>query len=122
MTLGIESMRKHSFSILMLISSVVSIITGLFLGVLNDYKWFGNFGALVVLCGVASEYSLIQLEFKALYKSLKGQGAAVAGNKGVPDLTPKKPHSILANLSHIVIVIGTLIWGFGEWYLSWYFQ
>ena len=111
-------MNKHSFSITMLIFSIVSFCTGHYLGVTSDHKWFGNFGSLIVLFGVASEYSLIQLEFKSLYEALKGQGAAVAGNDGIPDLSPNKFHSYLALLSHMIIILGTLVWGFGEFFLD----
>ncbi|MBE9490989.1 MAG: hypothetical protein IMY67_11885 [Bacteroidetes bacterium] len=105
-------------SIIMLVLSLISFSIGLYLGIKYEYKWFGNFGSLVVLFGVVSEYSLIQLELKSLYQALIGQGATVAGNEGIPDLSPNKFHSFLALLSHIVIIVGTLIWGFGEWLLT----
>ena len=63
--------------------------------------------------------TLLQKELSALYLALKGQGAAEAGNTGIPDLSPKNTHLRLARLSHVVIVMGTIIWGFGEQFLLW---
>ncbi|MEO9736424.1 MAG: hypothetical protein ABJF90_05140 [Lentilitoribacter sp.] len=112
-------MQKFRFSIGTICLAIAMALVGLSLGIYIEPKWFGNFGALVVMFGVASEYSLLQHELKALYSALRGQGAAVCGNDGIPDLSPGKFHSRLALISHLVIVLGTVLWGFGEWYLGW---
>lgn len=112
-------MLQFRLSIGMILFSFVSVLVGLFLGLSDDPKWFGNFGALVVMFGVASEYSLLKHELRALYVALESQGAAVAGNDGIPDLRPRKLQSSLALASHVVIVLGTIVWGFGEWILNW---
>lgn len=112
-------MQKFRSSIWAIGLAFAMALAGLALGIYIDPKWFGNFAALVVMFGVASEYSLLQHELKALYSTLRGQGAAVAGNGGIPDLSPGKFHSRLALISHLVIVLGTLFWGFGEWFLGW---
>ncbi|MFL1454310.1 hypothetical protein ACJO5Y_07665 [Marinobacter sp. GN3S48] len=112
-------MQKFRFSIGMIFFAVTMVLAGLLLGIFQDPKWFGNFGALVVMFGVASEYSLLQNELHALYAALKGEGASVFGSSGIPDLRPGRLHSVLALTSHIVIVLGTVLWGFGEWWLGW---
>ena len=109
---------KYFFSILMLSLALISFVFGLVLGIYYDPQWFGSLGSIVVLFGAISEYRLIRNEFNDLYGSLKGEGAAQAGDPGIPDLTPKGMHKILSNLSHIIIIFGTLIWGFGENFLS----
>ena len=112
-------MKKYKYSIGMLAFALLSALCGLYLGVSCEYKWFGNFGALIVLFGVASEYSLMQLELKALYASLTGQGKPMDGGQGIPDLRPKGLHRKLVLVSHTMVVSGTLVWGFGEWFLGW---
>ncbi|WP_421840580.1 hypothetical protein [Marinobacter algicola] len=112
-------MQKFRYSIGSILLATIMALAGLTLGVYSDPKWFGNFGALVVMFGVASEYALLQNELKALYSALKGKGAAECGNNGIPDLSPGEFHSKLAFISHMVIVLGTGLWGFGEWYLGW---
>ncbi|PKM21056.1 MAG: hypothetical protein CVV11_06235 [Gammaproteobacteria bacterium HGW-Gammaproteobacteria-15] len=112
-------MQKFKFSMGMIFLALAMALVGLLLGIFQDPKWLGNFGALVVMFGVASEYSLLQHELKALYAALKGEGAPVFGSSGIPDLKPCRFHSVLALTSHIVIVLGTVIWGFGEWSLEW---
>jgi len=78
-------MGRYKFSIGALFLSVIFLGTGLALGLNIEYMWFSRFGALVVLCGVISEYSLLQLELSTLYSALKGQGAAEFGNTGISD-------------------------------------
>lgn len=107
-------MRNPKFPFQCLLFSWLLAIVGFVLGVLCAPEWFGRFGSLIVLFAVMSEYSLLQFELSNLYRALHGQGAAVFGNPGIPDLTPSKWHQRQAMLSHITIVIGTLIWGFGD--------
>jgi hypothetical protein len=78
-------------------------------------SWFGS---LVVLFAIVSEYSLLQHQLKNLYEGLKGQGVSADGNAGIPDLTPNDIHIYLVRISHMLIIIGTLIWGFGKSFLS----
>ncbi len=115
-----DFMKKYKFSLWMLFLAVVSLVCGLYLGFVYDYKWLGNFGSLIVLFGAMSEYLLMQLELKVLYFTLKGQAQPMDGGKGIPDLSPTNCHRCLANTSHLVIIVGTFIWGFGECFLEWY--
>jgi len=112
-------MKQYSFPLGSILLSALFLGVGLALGLSVDHSWFGRFGAVVVLFGVISEYALIQNELSALYSALKGQGAAECGNLGMPDLSPSVMHKWLALGSHLMIVLGTLIWGFGDWVLPW---
>ena len=112
-------MSEFKFSICAISLAFSALFIGISLGLHFKPIWFGSFGALIVLFGVVSEYALLQKELSALYLALKGQGAAEAGNTGIPDLSPKNTHLRLARLSHVVIVMGTIIWGFGEQFLLW---
>ena len=111
-------LKEFTFSLSMLFLSISSFAIGIYLSLVDDFKWFSDFGSLIVLFGVASEYSLLQNELKALYRKIKGQGGTADGNTGIPDLSPKKIHIILARTSHFIIIFGTIIWGFGERFLS----
>ena len=111
-------MSQFKLSILSLLFSVICVTVGLTLGIYFEYSWFGRFGALVVLCGLISEYSLLQKELKELYSALEGQGATQDGNTGIPDIRPSSVHRWLSNSSHIVIIAGTIVWGFGDYFLS----
>lgn len=103
-------MKKFTFVIGSQLSALTCIGVGIYLGP----DWFGRFGALVVLFGIISEYALIQKEHAQIYSRLKGQGAAQFGGGGIPDISPTKEHQGLAYIAHFVIVVGTLIWGFGD--------
>ena len=112
-------MSKQYFAIRCLISSWVFGSVGLLLGILYTPEWFGRFGSMIVLFAVMSEYSLLQLESCTLYKALKGQGAAECGNTGIPDLSPPPWHKTQVLMSHITVIVGTLIWGFGDKFIKW---
>ncbi|MBW3197024.1 hypothetical protein [Marinobacter nauticus] len=111
-------MRKPNFPIQCLVVSWVIAIFGLGLGVVVDPDHFGRSGSLVVLFAVVSEYALLKAELQQLYNHLEGQGAAEAGNRGIPNLSPSLWHQKQALMSHITIVIGTFIWGFGDIWLQ----
>ena len=111
-------LNKYFFPIVVIIFAIILFVSGFVLGICCDPKWFGSFGSIVVLLGAISEYNLIQNELRALYDSLKGQGAAQCGNEGIPDLNPERKHKVLSFASHITIAIGTLTWGFGEFLLD----
>lgn len=106
------------FSAICLISSWVLGMAGLLLGIFLEPEYFARMGAVVVLMSVMSEYALIKAELGSLYKSLRGQGAAECGNTGILDLAPSLWHQRLALMSHITIIIGTVIWGFGDLWLK----
>ena len=108
------SMKNKNFPFHCILFSWVVGAIGLMLGVYVSPEWFGRFGSLIVLFAVMSEYALLQSELNNLYAALKGQGAAQCGNTGIPDLSVGKWHRNQALMSHITIVVGTLIWGFGD--------
>jgi len=111
-------MNRQNFPIQCLVISWVLLAIGFGLGTKIDPMFFSRFGSIVVLLGIMSEYSLIKIELATLYKTLKGQGAAVAGNRGISDLTPDNWHQKQALLAHITIVTGTLVWGFGDLFIK----
>lgn len=83
---------------------------GLILGIVWDPMWFARFGSLVVLFSVMSEYALIHQELDILYRRLD----RISAEDDIPDLSPSKWHRKKVWLSHLTVVVGTLIWGFGD--------
>ena len=112
-------MKDFKYSAGAIFYAFCCLLGGFLLGIYIDFIWFARFGALIVLFGVMSEYGLLQKELQTLYQALKGQGASVFGNSGIGDLSPSPLHQRFALCSHITIVLGTLIWGFGDWALEW---
>jgi len=95
---------------LLIILAWISGLIGLILGVWLDPLWFARFGSVIVLFAVMSEYSLLHGELNRLYMRLE----QVDADSDMPDLTPSKWHSKKVWLSHITLIVGTLIWGFGD--------
>lgn len=85
-------------------------LLGLVLGLVLEPLWFARFGSLVVLFALMSEYVLLHSELNSLYARLEG----VDQGDDIPDLSPSKWHRKKVMLSHFTIVLGTLIWGFGD--------
>ncbi|MDG6778162.1 hypothetical protein QCB44_05530 [Thiomicrorhabdus sp. zzn3] len=86
---------------------------GLVNGLLLEPIWFARFGSLVVLFAVMSEYALLHGELDVLYRRLE----KVHAEDDMPDLTPSKWHRKKVWLTHVTVVAGTLIWGFGDLFL-----
>jgi len=59
---------------------------------------------------VMSEYALIHQEFDTLYRRLD----KVSADDNIPDLSPSKWHRKKVWFSHLTVILGTLIWGFGD--------
>jgi len=101
-------MRKKS-GLLLLVAWAAGLL-GLVLGLVFDPMWFARFGSLVVLFSVMSEYSLLHGELNVLYQRLE----KVMAEDDMPDLTPSKWHLKKVWVSHVTIIAGTVIWGFGD--------
>ena len=101
-------MRKKS-GLLLLLAWLAGLL-GLVLGLVLEPSWFARFGSLVVLFSVMSEYSLLHGELNVLYQRLE----KVMAEDDMPDLTPSKWHLKKVWVSHVTIIAGTVIWGFGD--------
>ena len=99
-----------------LIASWLFALIGFLLGHFICAEYLSRFGSLIVLLAAMSEYSLLKNEKKDLYNSLAGQGteSALTGDIGIPNLSPSMWHKKQEVMSHVTIVIGTFIWGFGD--------
>lgn len=95
---------------LLIVFAWVSGLIGLLLGLWFDPLWFARFGSVIVLFAAMSEYILLHGELNRLYMRLEH----VDADSDMPDLTPSKWHFKKVRLTHITLIIGTLIWGFGD--------
>jgi len=101
-------MQKKS-GLLLLLAWLAGLV-GLILGLVLEPLWFARFGSLVVLFSLMSEYFLLHGELNTLYARL----SKIDSDDDIPDLSPSKWHNKKVWLSHLTIIIGTLIWGFGD--------
>ncbi|MBD3755713.1 MAG: hypothetical protein IE937_08735 [Gammaproteobacteria bacterium] len=95
---------------LLLVLAWVMGLVGLALGVLVEPALFARFGSMVVLFGAMSEYALLHGELNLLYQRLH----KVEADDDMPDLMPSKWHLKKVRFSHLTVIIGTFIWGFGD--------
>jgi len=100
---------KKKSGLLLVLAWVLGAI-GLVLGIWLEPLWFARFGSLVVLLAAMSEYRLLHGELDRLYDRLE----KVDADMDMPDLTPSKWHMKKVWISHVTLVLGTLIWGFGD--------
>jgi hypothetical protein len=91
----------------------------------KDTTWFARSGAILVLFSAIVEYRLSSFLFDDIHKAaVKNaiKNAAIStfeDNKLLYALTaikpkPPKSRATLAITSHIFIIIGTFIWGYGD--------
>ena len=100
-------MSSRRYPLVHIVLAVFSLVLGFILGFILEPMWFARMGAMVVLFGAMSEYALLKQEFGALYRQLAQQDT----NAHQP---PSKWHQYKAYISHLLVVVGTLVWGFGD--------
>jgi|SRR5690625_1083407 len=92
---------------------------GLCMGITIEPQWFSRFGALVVLCGVVAEYRLVKIEMDNIYDVVEKRSGR--WNDDHWGLELPKPNKVLSWTAHLIVGVGTVIWGFGDFFLV-YFQ
>lgn len=101
-------MKKKS-GLLLLLSWIAGGI-GLILGLFLEPMWFARFGSLIVLFAVMSEYTLLHNELRIIYDNLENNNSI----SKITDITPSRWHQKKMWLTHLTVILGTLIWGFGD--------
>lgn len=71
-------------------------------------EWFSRSGAIMVLLAVVVEYQLAARSYRELLNSI--------ATASVAPIAPKQPktENILSKISHVAIILGTVIWGYGD--------
>jgi hypothetical protein len=80
----------------------------------NPETFFARSGAVMVILSIFVEFQLAKESHKMLHNNffLKNKGY-----KTIPILPVR--HSILSWFAHILVVLGTFVWGYGDlWYLK----
>jgi hypothetical protein len=95
--------------------SFLSLCLFLVLGFSLDPDWFGRGGSIIVLFAVAAEYGLVTIQSAEMTNRGNQQG-----KWGAPILRFEmpEPFSKLKIVAHILAVVGTLIWGFGDLFIE----
>lgn len=101
-------MKKKSA--LLLLTSWIAGGLGLILGLTLEPIWFARFGSLIVLFAVMSEYTLLHNELRIIYDNLENNNSI----SKITDITPSRWHQKKMWLTHLTVILGTLIWGFGD--------
>ncbi len=83
----------------------------LFLENLYGHNLFSRSGSLMVLFAVIAEYNLLATRDK--YQNMKLQLLS-NGKKINLKIHPKIIHQHLETIAHITVVIGTIVWGYGD--------
>ncbi|WP_299948231.1 hypothetical protein [uncultured Microbulbifer sp.] len=103
--------KKLKYSTYAIILSFLALLAGVILGFCRltevDYFWFQRSGALIVLFSAAAEYHLF------VTSNYIDQGDQFVGN----DKWEENYGGQYKNLkwaAHSLLLIGTLIWGFGD--------
>lgn len=103
---------KYAFALSTLTAGILCALIGLLAGVGSEPKTFARFGALVILCGVAAEYSLVKIEMSNLYVTVRERSGV--WNDDHWGLEVSQLHTRLSWCAHVLVVGGTLISGFGD--------
>ncbi len=99
-------MNPRRFSFIYMLLAFFSLVIGFALGFIVDPMMFARMGSLTVLFGVMSEYSLLKFKLSNLYQKLE---SSVNTNK-----SPTIWHQKKGYVSHVLVVAGTITWGFGD--------
>ena len=75
-----------------------------------DCNWFARSGAITVLLAAIVEYRISSHIYGDIYRANAQQQSSGFATK------PKKPKNrvILSFVTHTVLIIGTIIWGYGD--------
>ena len=100
-------MNTRRLPLLYLMAAWLCAVIGLALGVFIEPSLFSRIGSIVVLFALMGEFTLLRQELDTLYEHLHD-------NSGEQYQSPSLWHQKKALISHATVVIGTLIWGFGD--------
>ena len=98
--------------IIFLIIAWLLVLFSLYLEIIWRGSLFSRSGSLMVLFAFIAEYYLLRTRDRYHSNQLK---AYSSGNQvNFEEVHPSKNHQYLEKASHITVIIGTIIWGYGD--------
>ncbi len=117
---------NYAIECFLLILALFVFIASLYLDLKfnSDNNWFSRSGSLLVLCSAIVEYRLSLYIFGDIHKiniknAIKNKAISSSDNQLLQALSnkkaePSKSRKYLALTSHVLIILGTLTWGYGD--------
>lgn len=117
--------KKYKVEWILLLIGFLGSLFSVFFDIASESNttWFARSGSLLVLFAVIVEYRLTQFIFRdirnANISNAIKNNSAFQDNKLLQVLTDKNPtlpksRAYLTRISHIFIILGTSIWGYGD--------
>lgn len=128
---SIVEFSKYKIDWALLIIGIICASVSIFLDVstVECTAWFARSGSLIVLVAAIVEYRLSSYSYDDIYQAAKKSAKRSAALPQVSDskfidglvkanLTSKpevpRPRRILSGVSHTLVIIGTIVWGYGD--------
>jgi len=123
--------KKFATEWAMLLIGVLAVITSALIDIAIPERsnWFARSGSLLVLCAAVVEYRLLAYLYDDIHIAAQKTARKLAvfpeisDNKSVQSLVganlilkpePPKSRKTLSLCSHIMIILGTAVWGYGD--------
>lgn len=96
---------------ILLLASLIVGISFWISTISSEFHWFARSGSLMVLLAVVVEFRNLNLQ-----QLLNDNSARISRNVSGILRPTKQPYfrQVLINVAHILVVIGTIIWGYGD--------
>ena len=105
-----KKFKTLSNEIILLFFAFIWVLFSCFFPLTDDKAmWFARSGAIMVLFSVAVEFKLTKKHKKKINSSmhLAGSGLSVTARA-------TKEQTLVGNIAHLFIIIGTIVWGYGD--------
>lgn len=114
----VDTSKKRDLNFDKYRTEIILLIIGFFFVIISykasiyDIKglWFMRSGAILVLFAAIVEFRLNDKTLKSINRKNVGSHAF----KTPINMNNSKEHNIIAFIAHIFIILGTLIWGYGD--------
>ena len=102
----LKEYKQFEIEILLLFISIIWVFISLFI----SENWFARSGSIMVLFSVIIEYRLLKAHNDMVNRKVQ---ASVHTRRALK-ITVLEEHKKISFITHIFLVVGTLIWGYGD--------
>ncbi|MDO6536939.1 hypothetical protein [Alteromonas stellipolaris] len=100
---------EWSIIVVAILVAIISVITDYYS---TGYNWFARSGAVVVLLAAFVEFKISSHIYEDIQRAQFMQSKI---NMAIPlKAKPTKPRRNVSFAAHILLVVGTIIWGYGD--------